>query len=105
MMDARRRLLCYARGTDGEWEAICVDLDIAVDGRSLEDVKSRLRDAVRLYVDSALAEGDPETGRLLNRKAPLWVRVQLGISFLVHLLSGRRNADDLRAGFDIPCPA
>ena len=104
-MGLPRRLLCFARGTDGDWEAICVDLDIAVEGYSLEDVKQRLHDAVRLYVESALAESEEVGMRLLTRRAPIWVRARLGLSYLAHLLSGRRNGDDLRAGFDMPCPA
>jgi len=33
-----RRLLCFAQGTDGDWDAACPDLDIAVQGRSCEEV-------------------------------------------------------------------
>jgi predicted RNase H-like HicB family nuclease len=105
MIDTRRRLLCYAKGTDGDWEAICVDLDIAVDGHSLEDVKARLYDAVKLYAESAIAEGGEAARDLLNRKAPIWVRLQLVASFLAHLLSGRRDDDGYQAGFDMSCPA
>ena len=105
MIDTRRRLQCYAKGTDGDWEAICVDLDIAVDGHSMEDVRTRLYEAVKLHVESAFAEGDEAAYRLLNRRAPMWVRFKLGASFLIHMLSGRRHDDDFRAGFDMPCPA
>src|SRR6185503_2729656 len=33
-----RRLLCFAQGTDGDWDAACADLDIAVQGGAYEEV-------------------------------------------------------------------
>ena len=36
-----RMVRCYAKGHTGDWEAICLDLDIAVQGESFEDVFSR----------------------------------------------------------------
>ena len=38
-----RTYLCYAFGQDGEWEALCRDLDIAVQGGSFEQVDGYLR--------------------------------------------------------------
>ena len=36
---ASKSLRCYAEGRDGSWEAICLDLDIAVQGGSFEGVQ------------------------------------------------------------------
>lgn len=102
---ATKRVQCFARGVPGDWEATCVDLDIAVQGRSFEEVKSLLDEAVHSYVEDACAE-DPETARaLLNRRAPLPVRVRLAGSYLVHLLTRKDGDREYKAGFDLPCHA
>ncbi len=46
-------LVRFARGRAGDWEAICVDFDIAVQGRSLNEVLARLESAVSDYVAAA----------------------------------------------------
>ena len=38
-----KRLLCFAEGKEGDWEGICVDLDIAVQGASFNEVCELLR--------------------------------------------------------------
>jgi hypothetical protein len=75
-----RNLHCYAEGVNGDWEAICLDLDIAVQGASFEEVSASLRKAVALYLQSV--GGLPERDRhaMLNRAAPFSVRVK----FLAH---------------------
>jgi predicted RNase H-like HicB family nuclease len=79
-----RTLHCYAEGRDGEWEAICLDLDIAVQGRSFEEVFASLQEAVALYLET-VAELRPEERRpLLHRSAPLSVRLK----FLLHAVRG-----------------
>jgi predicted RNase H-like HicB family nuclease len=49
---ASRSLHCYAEGRNGDWEAICLDLDIAVQGGSFEEVFGSLREAISLYLES-----------------------------------------------------
>lgn len=98
-----KRVQCFARGVDGDWEAICPDLDIAVQGESFEHVRRLLNDSVETYIADVLQEAPRERARLLNRRAPLHVRLGLALGFLVHSL--RRDGDDYRAGFDLPCPA
>ena len=71
----------YAWGNGGEWEAICVDFDISVQGDSLEEVRRELRDAVetfRDYVDELPAS---ERERFLNRKSPLGLRLRLELAY------------------------
>ena len=57
-----RSLRCYAEGRDGDWEAICLDLDIAVQGSSFEEVFRSLQEAISLYLEtrhrSAAARND-----------------------------------------------
>lgn len=100
------RVWCHARGRSGEWEAICLDFDLAVQGRSFDEVLRLLEDAVNSYIQDALAESPETARRLLARKAPLWVRLRLVFSYLTHVIRSWRNRDgDHQAGFDLPCPA
>lgn len=100
------RVWCFARGRPGEWEALCLDLDIAVQGVSLDDVLKRLEDAIHSYVQDAEAEPPEVARRLLSRKAPLSVRVRLVGSYVLHVIRSWSNRDgDHQAGFDLPCHA
>ena len=98
-----RRLLCFAQGTDGDWEAACPDLDIAVQGRSYEEVYDLLNTAIQDYVQAALQEDDATRERLLSRKAPFLVRVSYLLGFLRAAWTSRD--DRLRHGFTVPCAA
>jgi predicted RNase H-like HicB family nuclease len=101
---ANRTLHCYAEGRDGEWEAICLDLDIAVQGRSFEEVVTSLREAVSLYLET-LADLEPKQRQsLLRRTAPLTVRLK----FLVHAaraLFSDHNDHSERHQFTMPLAA
>jgi predicted RNase H-like HicB family nuclease len=81
---ANRTLHCYAEGQDGEWEAICLDLDIAVQGRSFEEVFLSLKEAISLYLESVADLQPGEQRSLLYRSAPLSVRLK----FLGHAIWG-----------------
>ncbi len=41
-----KQLFCVARRQRDRWEAICLDLDIAVEGRSFDEVRNLLQEAV-----------------------------------------------------------
>lgn len=69
-----KSLKCFAHGGWGSWEAICVDLDIAVQGRSLEEVKGTLREAIAGYVHDAAQEAPEVRDRLLKRRVPWHVK-------------------------------
>jgi predicted RNase H-like HicB family nuclease len=81
---ASRTLHCYAEGRDGDWEAICLDLDIAVQGRSFEEVFNSLQEAISLYLESVTDLPPREQRALLHRPAPFPVRLK----FLTHALRG-----------------
>ena len=85
------KVTCYAWGTTGEWEAICVDLDLVAQGESLEDVRQQIDDAIDTFI-SYVAELPPsERAMLLKRKTPLALRLQLRFFYgLSRLLSLRR---------------
>jgi predicted RNase H-like HicB family nuclease len=97
-------LRCYAEGKRGEWEAICLDLDIAVQGDSFEQVYRDLNGAIENYVESLEDLPERERVRLLHRKAPLSMRVKLFWFPLIAALFGR-NGNIERHGFLRPCPA
>jgi predicted RNase H-like HicB family nuclease len=98
-----RRVLCFARGRGGDWEGICLDLDIAVQGRSFEEVKAALEEAVVTYVEDALRQERPVARRLLRRAAPWYVRLGYVMQFFFATLF--RRDDEYRHAFNMPCAA
>ena len=70
-----RVIQCVASGHGTEWEAFCLDYDLAVQGQSFEEVRSSLAKAIDMYLGSALAEPEPIRSRLLARRAPFLVRL------------------------------
>lgn len=99
-----RSFLCYAHGRDGDWEAICVDLDVAVQGASFEEVQMLLNEAVAEYVDAAMFETPKVRAQLLNRKAPWHVSFKLWIGILIsNLFNGQHR--EQQASFPVACPA
>lgn len=101
-----RSFWCFAHGSDADgWEALCVDLDIAVEGRSFDDVKHILESAIRSYCADALNESPKDRDRLLSRRAPLYVRLGCWLRLAGNALRPRSSNRDLKAGFELPCPA
>ena len=79
-----KNLRCFAEGRDGDWEAICLDLDIAVQGDSFEEVFNSLREAISLYFETVADLSPQERRSLFQRPAPLSVRLK----FLTHAARG-----------------
>lgn len=102
---ATKILRCYAHGHEGIWEGICVDLDIAVTGVSFDEVRERLHQSIVTYVEDATNEDPLNAQRLLNRKAPLHVRVSYAAKAWLARRRGSHNDNDVYAGFDVPCHA
>ena len=94
------QLTCYAWSVgEGQWEAICTDLDIAAQGCSLEDAKKELEDAVDVYIDFVMTLPEDEIERFLKRKSPLWLRLRLDANYRV---SGIRRLLRLSQSFAEP---
>ena len=72
-----RKLTCYAWGKPGDWEALCVDLDIATQGTSFEEVREDLQLAVEDFLDYAAELPEVERRAILSVKAPWLLRAQL----------------------------
>ena len=98
----RNKLLCFAHGRDDDWQAICLDLDIAVQGRSFEEVRDGLEKAVVSYLRDALKEEQPAR-RLLNRSAPWYIRLSYVVRFMFATIFKRDG--QFRHAFDMPCAA
>ena len=105
-----RKLKCYAWGKPGDWEGLCVDLDLAAQGENFEEVRRELGDAIETYLDYVADLPENEQARFLNRKAPLGLRLQLTLKhrafYLLNSLKiGSDGRDFARAGFVVtPTP-
>ena len=102
----QRELICIAKGRDGLWEAICLDIDIAVAGKSFDEVRDTLPVAIKSYFEDALREAEPTRSQLLNRRVPFWARLRWTYPFVLAVLFGRKQ-QDARATCEFPvtCPA
>ena len=98
-----RMLLCHAKGHSGDWEAICLDLDIAVQGESFEDVFGSLSESISLYLDTVEELPESDRARLLHRRAPLSIRLKFFLYALWSLL-GSKTSHESRAQFTLACP-
>lgn len=96
-------LTCYAEGRANEWEAVCLDFDIAVQAPSFEEVYSSLNTAIDEYVSYVMTLPKEERKAFLHRRAPLSLRFK----FLWHALRatffGRSTGGKERAEFMLPC--
>ncbi len=88
------------------WQAVCIDLDIAAQGKSLEEAKALMDEMVRTYLESLSEYAPADRRRFLNRKSPLSVRLGFFWRFLCGALFASRHSRDA-IGFisHIPCPA
>lgn len=59
--------LCCAEGKDGRWQALCLDLDIAVQGSSFDEVVHSLNDAMALYLETVADLPAEDRERLRHR--------------------------------------
>ena len=100
-----QKLSCFARGREGDWEAICLDYDIAVHGRSFEEVEKLLAISIADYVESASQEAPEAAKRLLSRRAPVRVWLAYILGFLWHNFRRGGKDDRLEHSFQMPCPA
>ena len=97
-------IMCFARGHQGSWEALCVDFDIAVQGASFEEVRSDLEAAIRQYVSFANEQDAPARAKLLGRRAPWHVNLAWIARVAWHGLL-RSGSRDTPAAFPVACPA
>ena len=61
------------------YSALCLELDVASQGRSVAEAKKKIAEAVQLYLEDVYAEGDEKD--FIPRPAPLeeWLRFRQAI--------------------------
>lgn len=65
-------LRCYAERKGDQWQAFCLDLNLAAHGDTFQDVKSRLDEMIWSFVyDATVGEDAQYADQLLPRRAPL----------------------------------
>ena len=99
-----RQLQCFAEGEGDKWHAICLDYDLAVQGRSFQEVGAALDSAIADYLKAAAQEDDAVRRRLLYRSAPLPIRVLYAWRFFAHYVFGRNSGRSYH-GYQTVCPA
>ena len=73
------KLKCYVHGGAASWQAICVDLNVAVCGNSQREVRASLFKAVDLYLQTVATLPTVERGGFLSRRTPWHTRTRLAI--------------------------
>ena len=81
-------LRCYAQECGDKWHAICTDLDIAVDGASLEEAKASLAACIGLYLEGIEDLPAAERRRLLTRRTPWHIRAKMAAMCFLHRSQG-----------------
>jgi predicted RNase H-like HicB family nuclease len=87
-------MVCIAAGHDDDWEAFCLDYNLAVQGRSFEEVKRDLLIAIDMYVQAALEEPEPARSQLLSRRAPFFVRLKWAWRLFAARISSKSRRDN-----------
>ena len=93
---------CYAEGSRSGWEAICLDLDIAVQADNLEAVVDELNQAIRLYLESVADLPEAERAHLLERPVPLGLRLRFAWAMISDALLGHEGRRRRHEGFTCP---
>ncbi len=105
----RRVLHCYAEGRENQWEALCLEFDIAVQGDSFEEVHSKMEQAIGYYLDDVAELPQEEQRAFLRRSAPfsLWAKY-IFLPLVGSMLRGdaeQRGDKKERADFTLHCTA
>ena len=90
MSPARFVLRCYGHRTrKGNWYGACLELNLATEADSLEELRAELNDIIVSYVESVFETEDQDSiPELLTRKAPFRDRLKFQ---LVRFLSTAIN--------------
>lgn len=99
-----RTLHCYASGREGQWEGICLDLDIAVQGGSFEEVRESLAKAITMHLERVSELPVEERTELLYRPVPLLVRLRYALEAFL-LAASLRDDGPYKHQYTMPAPA
>ena len=82
----------YAWGRGADWQAICTDLDLAVQGTSLPEIQEEIGNAIDTYLEYLSELPKEERDRLFKQKSPLSLRMSLRLKcWISGLFSLRKN--------------
>jgi hypothetical protein len=99
-------LRCYAVGHDGEWEAVCLDLCLSVQGRSFDEVRAKLDQSIAGYAEYVAELPVDEQEQFLRRRAPLSQRLEYYWTVLRSLFRyGKDDNDSHNSRVPIFCHA
>ncbi len=101
----QRVLRCCAEGRGGDWEAICLDLDVAVQGSSFEEVFESLNKAIGLYLKTVAELPEAERANLVERPAPLRLRLKFAFDVLRTIFRDDSGNDSCSHHYTVPCAA
>lgn len=77
MASNMRRVRCFAEKRGQQWQAFCIELNLAVQADTLEEVQQKLHAVFLSYVQLAMEQNDPDHQRdMLYRPAPLSIRLR-----------------------------
>lgn len=79
-------LRCMAEGRADSWLAVCVDLDIAVQGKSFSEVRESLAKAVDMYLDRVAELPSDEQQQLIDRRSPWYVRAKFELYRVLRMI-------------------
>jgi len=100
-----RTITCYAEGSGSQWEAVCLDFDIAVQGGSFEEVYRGLQESVALYLEHLATLPEADRRRLMARRAPLGERLKFAYHAVRTGLGLNGAGGKQRHEFLLPCAA
>lgn len=69
-------LRCYLKKADDQFVAVCVDLCLAAQADTPDQARQMLISQIESYVEEALTIDREFADELLNRKAPLYQRIE-----------------------------
>lgn len=77
MTSHKRKVRCFAEKRGSQWQAFCIELNLAVQADSLEEVVKKLHAMIRSYIQLATEQNDPTHQRdMLYRPAPLSIQLR-----------------------------
>ena len=76
------RIKYYIWGNGSDWEGLCTTFDIAMQGKSLDETRDFLEEAVKDFLATVEELPSHDKKRLLKRKSPLQLRLILALQYL-----------------------
>lgn len=72
-----RKVRCFAEKRGQQWQAFCIELNLAVQADSLKEAVGKLHAMIRSYVQLAMEQNDAAHQRdMLFRPAPLSIQLR-----------------------------